>query len=68
MGLKYNEYLDGNKIYGCQSCKTHLADHDEILSRVSKATTHPSSPPFIPPSTIFAPLPLKRLFISATTS
>lgn len=35
MGLKYNEYLDGNKIYGCQSCKTHLADHEEILSRVS---------------------------------
>lgn len=33
MGLKYNEYLDGNKIYGCQTCKTHLADHDEILSR-----------------------------------
>lgn len=42
MGLKYNEYLDGNKIYGCQSCKTHLADHEEILSRVSNTQTpHP---------------------------
>lgn len=38
MGLKYNLYLDGNKIYGCQSCKTHLADHEEILSRVSTLT------------------------------
>lgn len=35
MGLKYNTYLDGGKIYGCKNCKTHLADHDEILSRVS---------------------------------
>ncbi|PSS03848.1 Yippee/Mis18 [Coniella lustricola] len=33
MGLKYNTYLDGTKIYGCYKCHAHLADHDEILSR-----------------------------------
>lgn len=35
MGLRYNTYLNGNKIYGCHNCKAHLADHDDILSRVS---------------------------------
>lgn len=35
MGLKYNTYLDGTKIYGCYKCHAHLADHDDILSRVS---------------------------------
>lgn len=35
MGLKYNTYLDGNKIYGCHKCQVHLADHEQILSRVS---------------------------------
>lgn len=40
MGLSYNTYLkttDGdktNKIYGCRRCKTHLAYHNDILSRV----------------------------------
>ncbi|CZT23192.1 probable Yippee zinc-binding protein Moh1 [Ramularia collo-cygni] len=33
MGLAYNIYLDVPKIYGCKNCKTHLADHDEIVSR-----------------------------------
>lgn len=37
MGLRYNTYLNGNKIYGCHNCKAHLADHDDILSRVSSA-------------------------------
>lgn len=35
MGLTYNVYLDAKRIYGCKNCKTHLADHDEIISRVS---------------------------------
>jgi hypothetical protein len=35
MGLAYNIYLDSNKIYGCKNCKTHLANHDDIISRVS---------------------------------
>ena len=34
MGLAYNIYLDSNKIYGCKNCKTHLANHDDIISRV----------------------------------
>lgn len=34
MGLRYNEYLSGNKIYGCKGCKTHLANHEDIISRV----------------------------------
>lgn len=35
MGLAYNVYLNGAKIYGCHRCKTHLADNEEIISRVS---------------------------------
>lgn len=35
MGLSYNTYLNSNKIYGCKSCKAHLANHDDIISRVS---------------------------------
>lgn len=35
MGLAYNVYLNSKRIYGCRTCKTHLADHDEIISRVS---------------------------------
>lgn len=41
MGLTYNTYLSAKKIYGCKTCKTHLADHDEIISRVC-STTSPS--------------------------
>ncbi|KAK0852644.1 protein yippee-like moh1 [Friedmanniomyces endolithicus] len=33
MGLAYNIYLNSKRIYGCKICKTHLADHDEIISR-----------------------------------
>jgi len=33
MGLAYNIYLNSNKIYGCKNCKTHLANHDDIISR-----------------------------------
>lgn len=34
MGLTYNTYLNSNKIYGCKQCKAHLANHDDIISRV----------------------------------
>lgn len=34
MGLSYNIYLDSSNIYGCKNCKTHLSNHDDILSRV----------------------------------
>ena len=40
MGLAYNVYLNAKKIYGCKNCKTHLADHDEIISRVNEDSTH----------------------------
>lgn len=33
MGLAYNTYLNSNKIYGCKSCKAHLANHEDIISR-----------------------------------
>ncbi|KAI9885037.1 MAG: hypothetical protein M1823_003171 [Watsoniomyces obsoletus] len=33
MGLTYNVYLNSNRIYGCKNCKTHLGDHDDIISR-----------------------------------
>ena len=35
MGLTYNIYLNSSRIYGCKNCKTHLSNHDDILSRVS---------------------------------
>lgn len=41
MGLVYNVYLDAKRIYGCKNCKTHLADHAEIISRVRFFFTHP---------------------------
>lgn len=34
MGLSYNVYLNSDKIFGCKNCKTHLASHDSIISRV----------------------------------
>jgi len=33
MGLAYNIYLNSSKIYGCSNCKTHLSNHDDIISR-----------------------------------
>ncbi|KAL2350964.1 yippee zinc-binding/DNA-binding /Mis18, centromere assembly-domain-containing protein [Cryomyces antarcticus] len=33
MGLSYNVYLNSHRIYGCKNCKTHLANHDDIISR-----------------------------------
>ncbi|MCJ1412453.1 hypothetical protein MMC19_006547 [Ptychographa xylographoides] len=33
MGLAYNVYLNADRIFGCKSCKTHLATHDSIISR-----------------------------------
>lgn len=34
MGLAYNTYLNSSKIYGCKTCKAHLANHEDIISRV----------------------------------
>ncbi|KAL9052676.1 MAG: hypothetical protein Q9162_005235 [Coniocarpon cinnabarinum] len=34
MGLTYNEYLQSeSRVYGCRECKTHLARHEDIVSR-----------------------------------
>jgi len=33
MGLAYNIYLNSHRIYGCGQCKTHLSNHDDIISR-----------------------------------
>ena len=47
MGLAYNVYLNADRIFGCKSCKTHLATHDSIISRVSvsKVPCLPKSAP-----------------------
>eukprot|EP00735_Rhodelphis_limneticus_P007263 TRINITY_DN19775_c0_g1::TRINITY_DN19775_c0_g1_i1::g.11293::m.11293 TRINITY_DN19775_c0_g1::TRINITY_DN19775_c0_g1_i1::g.11293 ORF type:complete len:114 (-),score=4.66,sp/Q9W2X7/YPL1_DROME/62.83/1e-46,Yippee-Mis18/PF03226.9/8.3e-21,HNH_5/PF14279.1/1.9e+02,HNH_5/PF14279.1/0.48 TRINITY_DN19775_c0_g1_i1:59-400(-) len=33
MGRLYKSYLDGPRIYSCSTCRTHLAQHDEIISK-----------------------------------
>ncbi|CAO3596762.1 Yippee/Mis18 [Absidia repens] len=33
MGLKYRTYLDGEVIYGCTKCKTHLSTGDALISQ-----------------------------------
>lgn len=65
MGLRYNTYLDCAKIYGCADCKAHLADHDDILSRVSAPLT-PNLPPspVTPPSSCPFPWILSLLLLS----
>ena len=39
MGLAYNVYLNADRIFGCKNCKTHLATHDSIISRVSSLSS-----------------------------
>ncbi|KAA8912773.1 yippee zinc-binding/DNA-binding /Mis18, centromere assembly-domain-containing protein [Sphaerosporella brunnea] len=33
MGLSYNVYLTSSRIYMCKNCKTHLSNHEDIISR-----------------------------------
>jgi Fe-S-cluster-containing dehydrogenase component len=33
MGLSYNVYLNSSRIFGCKNCKTHLSNHDDIVSK-----------------------------------
>ena len=35
MGMSYRRYLTGERIYGCSTCKTHLATIHSMISRVS---------------------------------
>ena len=52
MGLEYNTYLDSDRIFGCRNCKTHLATHENIISRVSLSPLislpFPQLPPLLP--------------------
>lgn len=48
MGLAYNTYLNSNKIYGCKTCKTHLANHEDIISRVRQDEPRPPPSPLHP--------------------
>ena len=36
MGPAFRQYLDGPKVYGCAACKAHVADHDDIVSKVKR--------------------------------
>ncbi|PPQ63531.1 hypothetical protein CVT24_004759, partial [Panaeolus cyanescens] len=36
MGMSYRRYLSGERIYGCSTCKTHLATIHSMMSRVSR--------------------------------
>jgi hypothetical protein len=33
MGRPFKQYLGGSKIYSCSNCRSHAADHDEIISK-----------------------------------
>ncbi|EFP88595.1 hypothetical protein PGT21_036684 [Puccinia graminis f. sp. tritici] len=33
MGLKHREFLSGSRIFGCSTCRTHLATIDNMISR-----------------------------------
>lgn len=51
MGLAYNTYLNSAKIYGCKTCKAHLANHEDIISRVCADPPSIRAPPgFFPRS------------------
>lgn len=34
MGLTFNKYLEGDKVYGCRKCRTHLAVPADLVSKV----------------------------------
>jgi len=38
MGLVYKVFLHGDKILGCNACKTHFATNEHIMSKVRKPT------------------------------
>lgn len=33
MGRPFKQYLAGSKIYSCINCRSHAADHNEIISK-----------------------------------
>jgi hypothetical protein len=42
MGRPFKQYLDGPRIYSCSTCRSHVADHDDIISKV-RVTALPCS-------------------------
>ena len=34
MGRPFKQYLEGPRIYSCSTCRSHVADHDDIISKV----------------------------------
>ena len=34
MGRPFKQYLNGPRIYSCSNCRSHVADHDDIISKV----------------------------------
>ncbi len=34
MGRFYLDYLEGNNIFTCKICNTHLASYNELISKV----------------------------------
>ena len=41
MGRLFKVYLSSNRIWSCNNCSTHLADHEVIISTVSAMFFHP---------------------------
>jgi hypothetical protein len=33
MGRLFTQHLNGSRVYSCNHCRTHNADHDEIISK-----------------------------------
>lgn len=52
MGLKYRDYLEGRKVYGCSHCRSHLSTSDKIMS---KASAHAQCPVPMP---VPVPMPM----------
>jgi hypothetical protein len=34
MGVLFKEHLSGERVYSCSGCRTHAADHQEMVSKV----------------------------------
>jgi len=34
MGKLYLDFLDGNNLYICANCRTHLSSYNELISKV----------------------------------
>ena len=34
MGRPFKQYLNAPRIYSCGSCRSHVSDHEEIISKV----------------------------------